>query len=38
MTHSAIWGPWIPEHVVRGMEVDVYIGCEEMWSVPAEKK
>lgn len=38
MTHSAIWGPWIPEEVVRVIDVFLYIGELAMWFVPAEKK
>jgi hypothetical protein len=38
MTHSEIIGPWIPDEVVRGISVSVYIKLSLIWSVPALKK
>ena len=38
MTHSEIIGPWIPDEVVSGISVSVYIGLSLIWSVPAVMK
>jgi hypothetical protein len=38
MTHSEIMGPCIPDEVVSGISVSVYMGLSLIWSVPALMK